>query len=112
MRRNEVKYFGNLLNEQVHEESIKDFLKRAVPQEKYKADNFQVYLLDDEVAVARLSSKNSKVIRYTILGNRYSYKQMYTNSHESEDIFRQALYHGACILTRRNGKSIGLGYDL
>lgn len=108
----DVKRFGNLINEQVKESTVREFLERAIPQKNYKADSFQVYLLDDEIAVARISRKSDKVIRYCILGDRETYRQLYTNSRNNEDIFRQALYHGACILTNRNGKSIGLGYDL
>lgn len=110
--RKELQFFGNLINEQVKQGSIADFLKVAVPQKNYREGQFQVYLLDNEIAVGRLSSKDNKTIRYTILGDRDTYRQMYTNSRDSEDIFRQALYHGACILTNRNGKAIGLGYDL
>lgn len=110
--RKEVNYFGNLINEQVKQGTIAEFLKVAIPQKHYKDSQFQVYLLGNEIAVGRISSKTDKIIRYCILGDRETYRQLYTNSRNNEDIFRQALYHGACILTNRNGKSIGLGYDL
>ena len=105
-----VEYFGNLINEQVNLERIRDFENKAIPQKNYRSGVFQVYLLDDEIAVAR--KKGNKITRYTVLGKREDYRTIYTNSRDSVDILKQALYHGACILTNRGGKAIGLGYDL
>ena len=106
----DLQRFGNLLNEQDNPILIKDFEKIAIPQRKYRADNVQLYMYEDILAVATLNK--GKITRYTLLGNRDEYKTMYSGSRATEDIFRQALWHGACILTRRAGNTIGLDYNL
>ena len=106
----DTKYFGNLINERQTPYKIREFEERAIAQRKFRDKGFQLYIIDDNYAVARV--KNGKVTRYTIVGNMDDYKELYTNSRSSEDVCRQALWHGACLLTRRAGRPIGLGYDL
>lgn len=107
----DLERFGNLLNEQDNPIVIREFEQSAISQgRRYYRDGFQVYLLDDILAVAKMS--NGKITRYTLLGNRDEYKQVYTGSRDSVDIMEQALYHGACILTRRAGQTIGLNYNI
>ena len=106
----DLQRFGNLLNEQDNPILIKDFEEVAIPQKKYRDGNIQLYIYEDMLAVATLNK--GKITRYTLLGNRDEYKTMYSGSRATEDIFRQALWHGACILTRRAGITIGLDYNL
>jgi len=106
----EVNYFGNLINERQTPYKIREFEARAIAQKKFRDKGYQLYIIDDNYAVARV--KNGKITRYTILGDIDNYKELYTNSRDNEAVCRQALYHGACLLTRRAGKTIGLGYDL
>jgi len=106
----EVNYFGNLINERQTPYKIREFEERAVIQRKFRDKGLQLYIIDNNYAVARV--KNGKITRYTILGDIDNYKELYTNSRDNEAVCRQALYHGACLLTRRAGKTIGLGYDL
>jgi len=105
--------FGNLINEQDNPIVIRDIEKLAISQgRKYYRDNIQVYLWDNLIVVARVKYYGGKITRYTILGDRDDYRVLYTNSRDSEDILKQALWHGACILTRRAGITIGLDYNL
>jgi len=106
----EVNYFGNLINERQTPYKIREFEERAVIQRKFRDKGLQLYIIDNNYAVARV--KNGKITRYTILGDIDNYKELYTNSRDNEAVCRQALYHGACLLTRRAGRTIGLGYDL
>ena len=106
----EVNYFGNLINERQTPYKIREFEARAIAQKKFRDKGLQLYIIDNNYAVARV--KNGKITRYTILGDIDNYKELYTNSRDNEAVCRQALYHGACLLTRRAGKTIGLGYDL
>ena len=106
----DTKYFGNLINERQTPYKIREFEERAIAQKKFRDKGLQLYIIDNNYAVARV--KNGKVTRYTIVGNMDDYKELYTNSRDNDDVCRQALYHGACLLTRRAGKTIGLGYDL
>jgi len=106
----DTKYFGNLINERQTPYKIREFEERAIAQKKFRDKGLQLYIIDDNYAVARV--KNGKVTRYTILGDIDGYKELYTNSRDNEAVCRQALYHGACLLTRRAGRTIGLGYDL
>jgi hypothetical protein len=109
----DLQRFGNLINEQDNPIVIRDIEKLAVSQgRKYYRDNIQVYLWDNLIVVARVKYYGGKITRYTILGDRDDYRVLYTNSRDSEDILKQALWHGACILTRRAGNTIGLDYNL
>lgn len=106
----EIKYFGNLINEKVKPVPLKEFKEKAIPQQKWKAEGYMLYILDNKYAVARL--KGSKILDYCIVGDVDDYRELYTNNKSSESKCRQALYHGVCLLTRRKRKTIGLGYDV
>ena len=105
-----IDYFGNLINEKINPFTIGEFESRAIAQKKWRVANYGLYIIDDRYAVARL--KGGKITRFTIVGEIENYRTLYTNSRDSDSVCRQALYHGACILTKRGGKTIGLGYDI
>lgn len=103
--------FGNLLNEQDNPIVIKDFEQEAHSLGRnYYGDGFQVYLYNGYIAVAKIS--HSKITRYTLIEREDDYRLMYSGSRERHDLLLQALYQGACVLTRRAGQTIGLDYNI
>ena len=97
-------YFGNLINEKEAPYSLRYFKANALIQEGQKGV-YRLYILGDSYAVAKCIGNN--IVDYCILGNVYDYKELYTNSRNSKETLRQALYHGACIL-----EGVNLGYNL
>lgn len=103
--------FGNLLNEQDNPILIRDFEREAHSLGRnYYRDGFQVYIYNEYIAVAKIS--HSKITRYTLIEKEENYRLLYSGSRERHDILLQALYQGACILTRRAGMTIGLNYNI
>jgi hypothetical protein len=98
-----VDYFGSLLNEKVSPYSLSFFRDNAIDQTKRGI--YRLYIIEDNYAVAKVL--NGKILDYTVIDNVYDYKEVYTHSKDSDDVRRQAIYHGTCIL-----EGYGLGYDL
>lgn len=103
--------FGNLLNEQDNPIVIKDFEQEAHSLGRnYYRDGFQVYTYNGYIAVAKIS--HSKITRFTLIEEEENYRLLYSGGRDRHELLLQALYQGACILTRRAGKTIGLDYNI
>ena len=103
--------FGNLLNEQSNPILIRDFEKEAYSLGRnYYRGGFQVYIYGEYIAVAKIS--HSRITRYTLIDKEENYRLLYSGGRDRHELLLQALYQGACILTRRAGKTIGLSYNL
>lgn len=99
----DVEMFGNLLNQVLKPYSLKYVRDNA--QLQGQKGMYQLAIIDDEYIVVKCLG--GTITDYCIIDTRDNYKELYTNSKDSQAVRRQALYHGTCLL-----EGYGLGYDL